>query len=164
MQTDALSTTCISAAIKSSIRPVACQAAVQCYMTARKKSTAQCGGSAAAGTFVDAVFWNVDVHSSLYGSPLDVLQLLHRLFAHVLQLTDMIIHIGNLHFACRPGTPGGYLPQSVQTHPCASVLIMHLAGEGPSDATHQLLAQTNLILPQGNCKLTGEGRGGDTSF
>ena len=80
-------------------------------MTAGKESIAHCGCSAAASTFVDAIFWNVDVHSSLYGSPLDVLQLLHCLFAHVLQLADMIIHIGNLHFACRPGTPGCYLPQ-----------------------------------------------------
>ena len=82
----------------------------------------------AASTFVDAVFWNVDVHSSLYGSALDVLQLLHCFFAHVLQLADMIVHIGDFYLASCPGTPGCYLPQLQQTHPCASALFMHLVG------------------------------------
>ena len=134
-------------------------------MTACKASTAQCGGSTAASTFVDAVFRNVDVHSSLYSSPLDVLQLLHCLFAHVLQLTNMIIHIGDLHFACRPGTPGCHLPQSQHTLvpvPC----VCTLQGRLQSDALMQEyphLAPTNLILPRDNCKQTGE-RGGDSSF
>lgn len=90
----------------------------KCPLDARSCSThavtactyrAHSGCSVAACTFVDAVFWNVDIHSRLYGSTLDVLQLLHCFLAHVLQLADMIVHIGNLNFACRPCAPGCYL-------------------------------------------------------
>ena len=66
-------------------------------------------------TFVDAVLRDVDVYSSLDGSTLDVLQLLHRFFSHVLQLANMVIHIGNLHLACGPCAPGGYLPRRNST-------------------------------------------------
>ena len=60
-------------------------------------------------TFVDAVLRYIDIHPSLNGSALDVLQLLHSLLAHVLQLADMVIHIGDLNFACCPCAPGCHL-------------------------------------------------------
>ncbi len=65
-----------------------------------------------AFTFVDAVLRDVDVNSSLNSSALDVLQLLHSLFAHMLQLADMIIHIGNLNFAGCSRAPCGHLQDS----------------------------------------------------
>ena len=63
-------------------------------------------------TFVDAVLRDVDVNSSLNSSALDVLQLLHSLFAHMLQLADMIIHIGDLNFASCSCAPCGHLKGS----------------------------------------------------
>lgn len=60
-------------------------------------------------TFVNAIFWNVDVHSSLDGSTLDVLQLFDSFFAHVLQLADMVIHIWNFNLACCSCAPSCYL-------------------------------------------------------
>ena len=67
----------------------------------------------AKGTFVDAVLRDVDVHPSLNGSTLDVLQLLHCLLAHMLQLADMIIHIGNLNLACCACAPSCHLTLAI---------------------------------------------------
>jgi hypothetical protein len=41
----------------------------------------------------------------------DVLQLLHGLLAHVLQLADVVVHVRDLHLAGRPRPPRRDLPQ-----------------------------------------------------
>jgi hypothetical protein len=69
-------------------------------------------GHARGVTFVDAVVRHSDVDARLDCADADVLQLLHGLFAHVLQLAHMVIHIGNLHLASCPGAAGGHLQRS----------------------------------------------------
>lgn len=60
-------------------------------------------------TSVDGVVRDADLEATLDSCACDVLQLLHSLFAHVFQLADMVLHIGDLHLASRPGSPGGHL-------------------------------------------------------
>ena len=60
-------------------------------------------------TLVDAVVRHADVDAGLDGADADVLQLLHSLLAHVLQLAYMIVHVGNLHLASCPRAAGGHL-------------------------------------------------------
>lgn len=76
-------------------------------------------------TFIDAVFWDVDVHPSLNGSTLNVLQLLDGLLAHMLQLADMIIHIGNFHLTSCSGAPRRNLKQLSASMPASAAAYMH---------------------------------------
>lgn len=80
------------------------------------------GGALAAGgcpalpawlalpTLVDGVVGHVDVHARRGRRATDVLQLLHRLLAHVLQLGDVVVHIGDLQLrGVGVGGSGGFI-------------------------------------------------------
>ena len=92
-------------------------------------------------TLVDAVVGHDDLQADLQRSPPQVLQLLDGLFAHVLQLADVVVHVGDLHLASCPRPPGSHLP-APNFKEWMSLLDGHLA--------HQL---ADVIIHFGNVHL-----------
>ena len=61
----------------------------------------------------DAVVHNIQaMHSNLFGCRLDVLQLVLRLHAHILNLADRLIDVGDLGLLCSLHSLGGNLGNS----------------------------------------------------
>ncbi len=60
-------------------------------------------------TLEDGVAGHADLHARLVCGQFEVIQLLDRLLAHVLQLADMVVHVGDLDLARRPRPPRRHL-------------------------------------------------------
>lgn len=76
--------------------------------------------------FEDRIVRDIDFHASLYSGSPDVLQLLHGLFPHVLQLADMVVYVRDLDFASSPRAPRCHLniKKSCLVGVSRSVLVM----------------------------------------
>ena len=121
-----------------------------------------------APTLVDAVVRHSNLQADLEGGPTQVLQLLHSLLAHVLQLGHVVVHVGDLHLAGRACPPGGHLRQACSSAAAAgshcAVHCRRLWLRAPHKSASASICSTKDLPAAGymSCNTQGPGSSGQS--